>query len=105
MNLLKCHNLIMDKTLHELVRRSILLGLGGYQYAKDGIKSLVSELEKEGKLTPEEGKKLVDEVITKGKDAVSKKKDDLKDVVKEVMDEMGVATKEDIDELKNMINK
>ncbi len=95
----------MDQTLRGLVRKSILFGLGGYQYAKEGIDNFVKDLEKEGKLTPEEGKKLVDEVISKGKDVSDKELDHLKDAVKKVMNEIGVATKEDIANLKNELQK
>lgn len=91
--------------MKEIIRKAILLGLGGYQYMKEGVEGFVKSLEKEGKLSPEEGKKLIEEMTDKAKTATKKETDALKDSVRKVMDEVGVATKNDIEELRKELTK
>lgn len=91
--------------MKSLIRKAVLLGMGGYQYAKEGIQDLVKELEKEGKMTPEEGKKLVDEVVEKGQKVAEEQTSELRKVVKSVMDEMGLVTKDDLEDLKKELKK
>ena len=85
--------------MKDIIRKAVLLGLGGYHYAKDGINDFVKDLEKDGKITPEEGKKLVDEVFGKGREFADKQASELKEVVQKAISEMGIATKEDINKL------
>ncbi|MBD3329749.1 hypothetical protein GF357_04625 [Candidatus Dojkabacteria bacterium] len=91
--------------MREVIRKAILLGLGGYQYMKEGVEGFVQSLEKEGKLSPEEGKKLIDEMREKAKENAKKETEAFRDSVRKVMNEVGVATKKDIEDLKKEIRK
>lgn len=89
--------------MKDIIRKALLLGLGGYTYAKEGVDKFVKELEKDGKITPTEGKKLVDSVLKDGKKIADKQSGDLKKVVSDVLGELGVATKKDIERLEKSL--
>ncbi len=91
--------------MKDLIRKSILLGLGGYQYMKDGVEDLVKKLEDEGELTPEEGKKFIDTVLQQGKEIKEKQDKKVKDTLKKAIDELELVTKKDLESLKKELKK
>ena len=60
---------------------------------------------KEAKLTEEEGRKLVDELLNHSEETRKELEKKINDQVKNALDKAGVATKEDLNELKKMIDK
>jgi len=82
------------------VRKALLLGIGGLTYAKEAVEDLVKDLEKEGKISSEEGKKMIDEVMEEGKKFTDARYEDTKKIVKKVIDDMGLVTKKDLEDLK-----
>lgn len=91
--------------MRKTIRNAVLLGLGGYQYAKEGITKLVGDLEKEGKMTPEEGKKLIDDIVKQGKNQSEKQYGNIKETIQNIVNEMGLATKKEVEELRKELNK
>lgn len=91
--------------MNDIIKKSILFGLGTYEVTKEKVEEFVEKLKVEEKITPEEGKKLVEGVMTdlekEGKEYRAK----TKKLVQEVLDELGVATKADIEALKKSLKK
>jgi polyhydroxyalkanoate synthesis regulator phasin len=89
----------------DLLRKSILFGLGAIHLTKEKVEEYVNTLVKENNINEEEGKKIVQEVLDKTNEYKNKQYDSIKKVVEDVLREMGVATKKDIDDLASKINK
>lgn len=83
----------------DLLRKSILFGLGAIHLTKEKVEEFVNNLVKDNNLTEEEGKKLVQEVLDRTSEYKDKQYDSIRKTVEEVLKEMGVATKKDIDDL------
>lgn len=91
--------------LSELVRRSILLGLGALSITREKAERLVDELVKKGEMTREEARSFVDQIVERGK----QEKDELQRMVKEELgqwrENVGLATRADIARLEEQIKK
>jgi polyhydroxyalkanoate synthesis regulator phasin len=86
-------------------RDLLYLGLGAAFMTRDRIEKELDNLEKQGEMSREEIKKFLHEA----KERVQKEQEDLDErvrtKVKEAFSEFGVATKDDIEELKKLISK
>ena len=86
-------------------RDLLYLGLGAAFMTRDRIEKELDNLEKQGEMSREEIKKFLHEA----KERAQKEQEDLDErvrtKVKEAFSEFGVATKDDIEELKKLISK
>lgn len=91
--------------LADMVRRSMLLGLGALSLTKERAERLADELVKKGEMTRDEARNFVDQVVEKGK----QEKEEIKKAVKEELEGWGlgggIATKADINRLEEQIRK
>ena len=60
----------------------------------------MKKLEEKGKVDTKDIKSFLESLEQKGKDSDVKFKDELKTTIKEIIDELGIATKEDLQKLK-----
>ncbi|MGE4318111.1 MAG: phasin family protein [Deferribacterales bacterium] len=81
------------------------MGIGTAILAKEKIEAETKELLEKGKLTKEQQKEFMDKAAARGKEEEKALNDKLKEVVREVINEMGLATKDDIEELKKLIKE
>lgn len=81
------------------------LGLGSALIAKEKIEAEAKELIEKGKLTKEQQSEFIEKAKERAKIEEKEFNDKMKAMVKEVIGEMGLATKEDIEELKKLINE
>ncbi len=88
-----------------MLRDLVYLGIGGALLAKEKTQEHIQELLDKGKVSKEEAQKLLEEAKERGKESEEEFKDELKSIIKEVIDEMGLATKEDINELKEILTR
>lgn len=75
-------------------------GIGVAMVLKEKVEAEVKKLEDEGKLKKADAKNFLDSIEQKGKEEEAKFKEQLKSTLKEVIDELGLATKEDLQKLK-----
>ncbi|TCK60596.1 hypothetical protein [Seleniivibrio woodruffii] len=80
------------------------LGLGSALIAKEKIEEEIKELAEKGKITREQQAEFLAKAKKKAKEEEKEFSEKFKNVVKDALSEMGLATKEDIEELKKMIN-
>lgn len=89
----------------DLVRRSILLGLGAVSVTHEKAERLVDELVKKGEMSREEARSFVDQIVERGK----QEKDEVQRMIKEEFgqwrENVGVATRADIARLEEQIKK
>ncbi|MBE0490913.1 MAG: hypothetical protein IBX44_01525 [Sulfurospirillum sp.] len=83
-----------------MMKHMLYTGLGVMSVFKDKVEEEVKKLEEKGKLKKEDAKSFMDTIEKRGKEEDEKMKQKIKDVLKEIIDELGIATKEDIQKLK-----
>lgn len=83
-----------------MLKELIFTGLGGALVLKEKIKDELKKLEEKGKLDTKDVKSFLESLEQKGKESDEKFKDELKSTLKEIIDELGLATKEDLQKLK-----
>lgn len=86
--------------MQDVVKKAFLMGLGAVALTKEKAEEFVEDLKKNKNITPEEGKKLVQQMLDKSGEYKQKVRKEIRKQVKKVVSEMGVATKEDIDKLR-----
>ncbi|MEZ4694433.1 hypothetical protein [Arcobacter aquimarinus] len=83
-----------------MLKELIFTGLGGALVLKEKIEDELKKLEEKGKLDTKDVKSFLESLEQKGKESDEKFKAELKSTIKEIIDELGLATKEDLQKLK-----
>lgn len=83
-----------------MLKELIFTGLGGALVLKERIEDELKKLEEKGKLDTKDVKSFLESLEQKGKESDEKFKTELKSTLKEIIDELGLATKEDLEKLK-----
>ncbi len=83
-----------------MLKELIFTGLGGALVLKEKIEDELKKLEEKGKLDTKDVKSFLESLEQKGKESDEKFKTELKSTLKEIIDELGLATKEDLQKLK-----
>ena len=83
----------------------LYFGLGAAFLAKDKLKERIKKLEDRGELSKEDAKKCVEDAKKRAKEereAIDKR---IQEKIKETIHDAGLATKEDLEELKTLIKR
>jgi polyhydroxyalkanoate synthesis regulator phasin len=83
-----------------MIKELIFTGLGGALVLKEKIEDELKKLEEKGKIDTKDAKSFLESLEQKGKESDEKFKNELKSTLKEIIDELGLATKEDLQKLK-----
>jgi polyhydroxyalkanoate synthesis regulator phasin len=83
-----------------MLKELIYTGLGGALLFKEKVEDELKKLEEKGKLDTKDIKSFMESLEEKGKESDKKFKEELKSSLKEIIDELGLATKEDLEKLK-----
>jgi polyhydroxyalkanoate synthesis regulator phasin len=86
-----------------MLKSMVQAGLGAAVIMKESIEEEVQKLQEKGKIKADDAKTLVDSLQNRGEEEENRLKDIFKNSIKEVIDELGLATKEDINRLKEAI--
>jgi polyhydroxyalkanoate synthesis regulator phasin len=88
-----------------MLKDLITLGVGGALLAKEKVEEELKELIDKGKMSKEEAEKLIEKAKAKGEEQEQALKEEIKKALREVLDEMGLATKEDLEKLREELKK
>ncbi len=88
-----------------MLKNILYTGLGMGVLLKEKVENEIQKLEDEGKLKKDDAASLLDSLSTKGQEEEKRVKEIFKKSIKEVIDELGLATKEDIANLKDALSK
>ena len=89
----------------DLIKKTMLAGVGLAAMTKDKVEELVEELTEKGELSEREAKELLDDLLKRSKRAKKDLDKKMENVVMKVLKKMDVATKKDIARLdKNIKN-
>ena len=83
-----------------MLKEMIFTGLGGALLLKEKVEEELKTLEEKGKIKTDDAKSFLESLEQKGKDEDERIISKIKDMFKEVLDELGVATKADLEKLK-----
>lgn len=83
-----------------MIKEILYTGLGGALLLKERVEEEVEKLQEKGKLSKEDADTFIEKLKTRGEEEEEKLKVHIKEALKEVIDEMGLATKADIEALK-----
>lgn len=83
-----------------MLKEMIFTGLGGALLLKEKVEEELKTLEEKGKIKTDDAKSFLESLEKKGKEEDERIKCKIKDMFKEVLDELGVATKADLEKLK-----
>ncbi len=89
--------------MFDLIKRTMLTGVGLAAMTKDKVEELAEELTKEGELSEKEAKELVEDLLKRSKQAKKDLNKKMEDVVTKVLKKMDVATKKEIARLDKKI--
>ncbi len=95
----------MDKKLKEWLDKFLSVGLGLVDLTREKAKILVDELVKKGEIPKEKSEKVIDEISKKGEKARSQLENLIEKKVQKMLRRIGVATKEDLEELKKKVKE
>lgn len=83
-----------------MIKDLIYTGLGAATLLKERVESELKKLEEQGKIKTTDVKSFLESIETKGKEEESRFKEEIKSAIREVIDELGIATKADLQKLK-----
>ncbi len=89
----------------ELVKKTLLTGIGVAALSKEKIESLAKEVAEKGKLTEQEGKEFVDQLLNRSEEAREELQAQIEAKVRAVLEKMDVAKKSDVDALRKEIEE
>jgi len=90
----------IKKKESQMIKEILYTGLGGAMLLKERVEEEVEKLQEKGKLSKEDADTFIEKLKTRGEEEEEKLKKEIKEALKEVIDEMGLATKSDIEALK-----
>jgi len=83
----------------DLARKAMLMGIGALSMTKEAIEKAVEELVKKGELSQQEGKRLAEELIERGRKERAQIQDAIEKAAAKMIAESGLATKLDLQRL------
>ena len=89
--------------MFDLIKKTVLTGVGLAAMTKDKVEELAKELTEKGEMSEKEGKELIDDLLKKSEEAKKDLEERIEGVVRKTLEKLNVATKKDIDRLEEKI--
>jgi polyhydroxyalkanoate synthesis regulator phasin len=83
-----------------MLKDLITLSIGSALLAKEKVEEELNDLIERGKVSKEEAEKLIEKAKARGEEQEKALKEEIKKALREVLDEMGLATREDLEKLR-----
>ena len=91
--------------MFDLLKKTILAGIGIASMTKDKIEKLGKKISEESKLTAEEGKKFVNDLLKQSEKARENLEAQVQKFVKNALEKLDIPTREDFNRLEKRIKK
>ena len=91
--------------MFDLLKKTILTGIGITSMTKDKIEKLGKKISEESKLTAEEGKKFVNDLLKQSEKARENLEAQVQKFVKNALEKLDIPTREDLNRLEKRIKK
>jgi polyhydroxyalkanoate synthesis regulator phasin len=83
-----------------MLKELLHTGIGAGLLLKEKVEEEVKKMEDSGKIKTDDAKNFLESIEKKGKEEEEKNKEKLKSMLKEIIDDLGLATKDDLEKLK-----
>lgn len=83
-----------------MLKELLHTGIGAGLLLKEKVEEEVKKMEESGKIKTDDAKSFLESIEKKGKEEEQKNKEKLKSMLKEIIDDLGLATKDDLEKLK-----
>ncbi|MAD41399.1 MAG: hypothetical protein CL623_03305 [Arcobacter sp.] len=83
-----------------MLKELLHTGIGAGLVIKEKVEEEVKRMEESGKIRTDDAKSFLESIEKKGKEEEQKDKEKIKSMLKEIIDELGIATKDDLEKLK-----
>lgn len=83
-----------------MLKDLLYAGVGAAVVMREKVESEIKKLEESGKIKTDDAKSFLDSIEQRGKEEQTRVKEEIKSALKEVIDELGLATKADLEKLK-----
>lgn len=87
----------------DLVKKTLLTGLGLASLTKEKIEEVASAFVEKGKMTEQEGRDLVDELLVRSEESREELKKQIEERIQKVMEKMNLAKQSEVDTLRQEI--
>lgn len=91
--------------MKNLLKKSLLAGLGAVSMTKDKAEAVARELIDRGEVTKEEAKDLVDEMMQRGEEEQRAVKDSFRQEMEDFKKKMGLVTKEELKAFEDRLSR
>lgn len=91
--------------MFDLLKKTMLTGIGIASMTKDKIEELGKKISKESKLSAEEGKKFVNDLLKQSEKAKENFEAQVQKLVKNALQKLDLPTREDLNRLQKRIKK
>jgi len=91
--------------MFEVIRKTVLAGIGAVVLTKEKAEGLVDELIRRGEVASEERPKVVQELLTKAAEMRKEWHEKVEQTVKETVERLGIPTKAELDALTRKIDE
>ncbi|MBN1932801.1 MAG: hypothetical protein JW786_14445 [Desulfobacterales bacterium] len=91
--------------MFDLIKKSMLAGIGLALKTKDEVEEFAKELIKKEKMSEKEGKKFFDDLLNRYEETRTKLEEKLEKTIKDVLKKANVVTADELKELKNEIKE
>lgn len=89
----------------DLIKKAVLTGVGVASLTKEKVEELAQEITEKTKMSEAEGEKFLEEMLERAEESKTALKTQTDNIVKKVVSKMQFAQVEDIESLKNEIEK
>ncbi len=87
----------------DLLKKTILIGIGLASLTKEKMEELTDELVKKGEMSEKEGRELVDDLLNRSKEARKELDSRIEKIVADALDRFNVPNRKEIAELRQRI--
>ena len=91
--------------MFDLLKKAALMGIGITSMTKDKIEELAKEIVGEGKLSEEEGRKLVEGLLKQADEARKDLEDRVEKLVKSALEKLDIPSRGEVEKLEERIKK
>ena len=89
----------------DLLKKTLLTGIGIAALTKEKVEEVAKKIAKEGKLTEEEGKKLVKDMLKESEETRKDMENKIEELVKKGLEKLDIPSKEDLKRIEIRIRK
>jgi len=89
----------------DILKKTLYTSIGLVYLTKEKVEELANELIEDGKMTAQEGKEFVEDLLTKSKEAKDKVEEQVEHTVKDTLNKMNLVTRNDYEKLETRLRQ